>query len=130
MLVGPILYRVCALQTYCRSGNVDWEIFTLKIIRVKNFCVNKFSRFRSIRENFLAFRRLQCRKAGEGLVSFAIVEFARAYSRPREMEGGGVCMRRTEYSSKHPSPLLPKSSVQKGGVYFRELTVWNRGERT
>ena len=32
---------------------VDREIFTLKIIRVKNFRVNKFSRFRSIRDIFL-----------------------------------------------------------------------------
>ena len=32
---------------------VDWEIFMLKIIRVKNFCVVKFSRFCSIREIFL-----------------------------------------------------------------------------
>ena len=32
---------------------VDREIFTLKIIRVKNFRVVKFSRFRSIREIFL-----------------------------------------------------------------------------
>ena len=33
--------------------NVDREIFTLKIIRVKNFHVVKFSRFCSIREIFL-----------------------------------------------------------------------------
>ena len=32
---------------------VDREIFVLKIIRVKNFRVVKFSRFRSIREIFL-----------------------------------------------------------------------------
>ena len=32
---------------------VDREIFALKIIRVKNFRVIKFSRFRSIREIFL-----------------------------------------------------------------------------
>ena len=32
---------------------VDWEIFALKIIRVKIFRVNKFSRSRSIREIFL-----------------------------------------------------------------------------
>ena len=32
---------------------VDREIFALKIIRVKNFCVIKFSRFCSIREFFL-----------------------------------------------------------------------------
>ena len=32
---------------------VDQEIFMLKIIRVKNFRVVKFSRFRSIREIFL-----------------------------------------------------------------------------
>ena len=32
---------------------VDREIFTLKIIRVKNFRVVKFSRSRSIREIFL-----------------------------------------------------------------------------
>ena len=31
---------------------VDREIFALKIIRVKNFRVIKFSRFRSIREIF------------------------------------------------------------------------------
>ena len=34
-------------------STVDWEIFTLKIIRVKNFCVDKFSRFRLILEIFL-----------------------------------------------------------------------------
>ena len=32
---------------------IDWEIFMLKIIRVKNFRVVKFSRSRSIRGNFL-----------------------------------------------------------------------------
>ena len=32
---------------------IDREIFALKIIRVKNFRVIKFSRFRSIREIFL-----------------------------------------------------------------------------
>ena len=32
---------------------VDREIFALKIIRVKSFRVDKFSRFRSIREIFL-----------------------------------------------------------------------------
>ena len=37
-----------------RTGNtVDREIFTLKIFRVKNFRVVKFSRFRLIREIFL-----------------------------------------------------------------------------
>ena len=34
-------------------ATVDWEIFTLKIICVKNFRVIKFSRFRLIREFFL-----------------------------------------------------------------------------
>ena len=32
---------------------VDWEIFTLKIIRVKTFRVNKFLQFHSIRKIFL-----------------------------------------------------------------------------
>ena len=32
---------------------VDWKIFALKIIRVKNFRVIKFLQFRSIREIFL-----------------------------------------------------------------------------
>ena len=32
---------------------VDWEMFTLKIICVKNFRVVKFSRFHSIHEIFL-----------------------------------------------------------------------------
>ena len=35
------------------QATVDREVFTLKIIRVKNFHVVKFSRFRSIRKNFL-----------------------------------------------------------------------------
>ena len=34
-------------------STVDRDIFTLKIIRVKNFCVDKFSRFRLILEIFL-----------------------------------------------------------------------------
>ena len=33
-----------------RSSTVDREIFALKIIRVKIFRIDKFSRFRSIRE--------------------------------------------------------------------------------
>ena len=39
------------------------------------------------------------------------------------MEGGGVCTRRTEYSSKAPFPLLSKSIVQKEGGVFRELVA-------
>ena len=35
------------------ADTVDREIFTLKIIRLKNFRVDKFSRFRSIHEIFL-----------------------------------------------------------------------------
>ena len=35
------------------KGTIDWEIFTLKIICVKNFCVVKFLRFCSIREFLL-----------------------------------------------------------------------------
>ena len=35
------------------NNTVHWEIFTLKIICVKNFRVDKFSRFRSILEIFL-----------------------------------------------------------------------------
>ena len=35
-------------------ATVDWEIFTLKINRVKNFWFDEFSWFRSIREIFLA----------------------------------------------------------------------------
>ena len=35
------------------SGTVEWEIFTLKIIRMKSFRVVKFSQFRLIREYFL-----------------------------------------------------------------------------
>ena len=40
-------------STYKTTHTVDREIFTLKIIRVKNFGVDKFSRFRSIRKIFL-----------------------------------------------------------------------------
>ena len=35
------------------EATVDWEMFTLKIICVKNFRVVKFSRFHSIHEIFL-----------------------------------------------------------------------------
>ena len=38
-------------------------------------------------------------------------------------EGGGICTRLIEYSSKCPSPLLPQSSVQKRGTQFREFTA-------
>jgi len=31
---------------------VDWEIFMLKIIHVKNLCIVKFLQFRSIRKFF------------------------------------------------------------------------------
>ena len=40
---------VDSVQQLC---TVDWEIFMLKIICVKNFRIVKFSRFRSIREIF------------------------------------------------------------------------------
>ena len=36
---------VCMLACVDTPNTVDWEIFTLKIIRVKNFRVDKFSRF-------------------------------------------------------------------------------------
>ena len=42
-----------ASRSKLQGPTVDQEIFTLKIIRVKNFRVVKFSRFRSIREFFL-----------------------------------------------------------------------------
>ena len=35
------------------TNTVDWEIVTLKIIRIKNFRVDKISRFRSILESLL-----------------------------------------------------------------------------
>ena len=38
------------------------------------------------------------------------------------VEGGGVCLRQFKYLSKCLSPLLPKSSVQKG-CRFWELTL-------
>jgi len=41
---------VVAWNMYIKSYTVDREIFALKIIRVKIFRVDKFSRFRSIRE--------------------------------------------------------------------------------
>ena len=40
------------IQWRCRD-TADREIFMLKIIRIKNFCVNKSSQFRSIHEIFL-----------------------------------------------------------------------------
>ena len=43
-------FYICVTQ---EKNTVDWDIFTLKIIRVKNFHGVKFSRFRSICEIFL-----------------------------------------------------------------------------
>ena len=43
----------CMRAQFLTSYTMDWEIFTLKIIRVKIFRVDKFSRFRSILEIFL-----------------------------------------------------------------------------
>ena len=39
-----------------------------------------------------------------------------------ETEGGGICMSRNIWANTL-SPLLPQSSVQKGGIYFWELMV-------
>ena len=47
------LMLFCLGNVYIHVHTVDREIFTLKIIRVKNFHVVKFSRSRSIREIFL-----------------------------------------------------------------------------
>ena len=49
---GGSLFPHCIHVTIIMS-TVDQEIFRLKIIRVKNFRVVKFSRFRSIRKIFL-----------------------------------------------------------------------------
>ena len=48
--MGSLTAELMLKVNYC---TVDREIFALKIIRVKNFRVDKFSRFRSIREIFL-----------------------------------------------------------------------------
>ena len=45
-------------RTFILETTVDREIFMLKIIRVKNFSVDKFSQFRSILEIFL--RKMFC----------------------------------------------------------------------
>ena len=43
-------FQAPSVLTTKYSDTVDWEIFTLKIIHMKNFCVVKFSRFQSICE--------------------------------------------------------------------------------
>ena len=63
-------------------GTVDREIFTLKIIRVKNFRVDKSSRFRSIREFFFNGWLLQYGRAlGEFLVFSLLPGIRRARDR-------------------------------------------------
>ena len=52
---------------------VDREIFALKIIRVKNFRVIKFSRFRSIREIFFNGRRLQYGRVPGEFLAFSLL---------------------------------------------------------
>ena len=56
-LLLSVLLRVHSMSNNANgknvSGTVEWEIFTLKIIRMKNFPVVKFSWFRLIREYFL-----------------------------------------------------------------------------
>ena len=51
-------------------STVDGEIFTLKIIRAKNFCNVKFSRFRSIREIFLTVANYNMDELLESLVYY------------------------------------------------------------
>ena len=48
-----VFYRPSPTLRYRDGTTVDREIFALKIIRVKIFRVDKFSRFRSIREIFI-----------------------------------------------------------------------------
>ena len=50
----------------CTVDPVDREIFTLKIICVKNFCGVKFLRFRSIREIYLTVDGCNSRPVGRG----------------------------------------------------------------
>ena len=50
-----------------------------------------------------------------------IVEFARAYY--EERREGAYVRDELNIGANAPFPLLSKSSVQKGGGYFRELTV-------
>ena len=60
----------------------------------------------------------------KALAVVVIVKFARSYSRLRETEGGGAYAQdELNIRASAPSPLLSKSGVQKGGAYFRELTV-------
>ena len=54
-------------------GHDDWEIFTLKIICVKNFRVVKFSRFRSIREFFFNGWLLQYGRVLREFLAFSLL---------------------------------------------------------
>ena len=51
-LVPDVQHLTTVDVSTCIQHTVDRENFTLKIIRVRNFRVNKFSRFRSICEIF------------------------------------------------------------------------------
>ena len=44
----PVKVPLIAISCVSQITTVDWEIFTLKIIHVKNFRIVKFSRFRSV----------------------------------------------------------------------------------
>ena len=50
---NKMVYMYVYVHTTWKVCTIDREIFTLKIICVKNFHVNKFSWFRSICEIFL-----------------------------------------------------------------------------
>ena len=68
---------------------VDWEIFTLKIIRMKNFRVVKFSWFHSIREIFLTVADYNMDEHPES--SYRLVYYL--VSREQEIAG---CSRRSD----------------------------------
>ena len=56
-----------------------------------------------------------------------IVEFACARTQDHEERREGAYARdELNVPANAPSPLLPKSSVQKGEAYFRELTVFSQ----
>ena len=77
----PITNHCGTLNSTCRTSTslhktlstVDREIFALKIIRVKIFRVDKFSRFRSIREIFLTVDDCNMDERLESFVAFSLL---------------------------------------------------------